>query len=105
MFLAIKRTLRRSLAILLVAGVIAVCIYALSQSFLAPPLARVLNVSSPLIWLNIIVEGPSSGLNRGRDSISLARGLATFARDIIVLGFLVSAVVVGQYLARHKNRN
>jgi hypothetical protein len=104
MLLSVERTLGRSLIVLCVAGIIAGLLYGLSRSVLAPDWARAMNVSGPLIVLNTLVQGAFDQVNRGRDSISLARGLLQLARFLVVLGGVVIAVVLTRAFAQRRGK-
>ena len=100
----VKRAIGRTGIVLLAAGIITCGLYALSQSSLASPLALAMNVSSPLLQLNEIVQGASGESNRARFGNSLEPGLSHVARDVIVLCGVACAVVLVQSAAQHRRR-
>ena len=102
---AVQRALWRSLLILAAAGIIAVLLYALSQSGPAPDWARAMNVSTPLILLNALAQNALEPMERGRNVSALALGLAQVARELVVLGGVISAVVLVRAAARYRSHN
>ena len=102
--LIIKHLLGRTLLIVLLAGVVAGCIYTLSKSPFATTLTQGMNFSLPLIVLNAVAQGVLGESNRGRSSFPIPRGLMDLAREILVLAILVDLVSAIQYLSRRRRR-
>lgn len=107
------RIIARSPALLLVAAVIALALYALSRAPLAPELTRALNVprdryvgllGGPLNALGVLPRLtpalPRFGFFGGRAPIFLMQGLIDVAKNVLAFGILVSAVALVRNFGR-----
>jgi hypothetical protein len=101
----ILRIIRRSIFILLAAGICALALYALAQSSFAAQLAIGMNTAGPLIALNELAQGASGNATRARSTLGLSAGLTQVIRDAVVLAILIALVVsIDRALRRKKKK-